>query len=198
MLLLLLQIQTLKADVCAIPCINPPFCVYLNFFGGPNWLKIDAFDPSPTTNLGFFAGASLGAPLGCCSYWLTYTRMEVEYAIRKNQLRTISDGLVTETLFGSASTNSWMVDLYQDIPIPHCYLTPYIGVGAGYSYRNTLSEVVAFTGENDRSNGFAWQVIGGLSIPVNIATLLSVEYRYFVSPQYLHQQDLALTLRYYY
>lgn len=194
------------ADDCGLPlcgyipetyCVNPPLCCYLNFFGAPNWLAISGFDSHVSTKLGFMAGCGLGFQLGCYTPWLTYTRIEVEYSIRKNQLNHFDNNIVTQELYGSAATNAWMVDIYQDIPL--CRWTiPYIGAGVGYSYRNRLKEVVVLSGIQDRCRGFAWQLIGGLSTPVNVATLLSVEYRYFNSPTNLHQQSIGLALRYLY
>lgn len=178
-------------------CWNPPLTCYINYFGAPNWAQVDGFDCKVTTKLGFMAGAGLGLQLGCCCNALSYTRLEVEYSIRKNQLNEVKSELLTEELHGSASTNCWMVDLYQDLPFfPNCYFFPFVGVGAGYSYRNTMKEVELFCGEEDVSDGFAWQVIAGISTYVNIATLLSVEYRYFTSPTNLHQQTVGLSLRY--
>lgn len=178
-------------------CINPPLCCYINFFGAPNWANISGFDGHVTTKLGFLAGAGLGFQLGCYSRLLTYTRLEVEYSIRKNQLNQYKNDIVDEELYGSAATNCWMVDLYQDFPICR-YTIPFVGVGAGYSYRNTLKELAVYSGIQDKSDGFAWQVVAGLTTPVNIATFLSVEYRYFTSPKYLRQQSVGLSLRYLY
>lgn len=177
-------------------CWNPPLTCYINYFGAANWAQIDGFDCKVSTKLGFLAGAGLGLELGNWHPFLSYSRLEVEYSIRKNQLSKAENDIFIAPLHGSASTNAWMVDYYQDFPFFCGYFIPFVGAGAGYSYRNTLKELELFAGEKDISNGYAWQVIAGISTFVNIATLLSVEYRYFNSPRNLHQQSVGLSLRY--
>jgi opacity protein-like surface antigen len=179
-------------------CWNPPLNCYINFFGAANWCQVDSFDANVSTKLGFLAGTGLGLQLG---YWfpaLPYSRLEVEYSIRKNQLWKVENGGIILPLNGSASTNCWMVDFYQDFPFFGGYFFPFVGAGAGYSYRNSMKEVEIFTGEKDKSDGFAWQIVTGVSTFVNIATLLSLEYRYFSSPRNLQQQSVGLSLRYLY
>lgn len=171
---------------------------YLHFIGGANWMTGSQFPCSVDYDTGFYAGAAGGYNFRRSCSWYRYNRFEVEYTIRKNQLDSYKDSAIHTALEGSAAINSWMVNVYQDIPWRVGEASPYLGGGIGYSYRNRFTELEAVYGGSDKNNGFTWQLIAGFSLPVNVAALLDVEYRFFASPGDLYNHSLGLGLRYLY
>lgn len=171
---------------------------YLHFFGGANWMTDRHSTCFVDAETGFYAGASMGYDFRKSCRWYRYNRFEVEYTIRKNQLNSYNDGAVVTSLNEGAVNNSWMVNLYQDIPFCVGEASPYCGGGIGYSYFSRLKEFDDVCGIIRNNNGFAWQVIAGFSLPVNVATLLEVDYRFFVTTGDLYNHSLGLALRYRY
>ncbi len=133
---------------------------YLGLEGGATW-RDDAdtegardteFD-NPGWLGGFFGGYDFGGP-----------RLELELVYRGNNPETNVGGYVHQ---GAA-----MLNLLYDISIPGFPVTPYIGVGGGYSYAE-------YTGVDDDDWVFAYQGIAGVSYDITRNISVFVDYRYF-------------------
>ena len=117
-------------------------------------------------------------------------RVEAEGNFRENDVRKISgfNGLnLTNRAGGSQRTYGAMGNIYYDFNIPYFpWFTPYVGVGAGYAWRDFQGVTAGTTGgQTLRSGGtegaFAYQGIAGGAF--NITSVpglaLTAEYRYF-------------------
>ncbi len=132
-----------------------------------------------------FAGVfSIGYGLG------NGIRIEAEGNYRENDFRKFSgfNGLgLTNRAGGSQRTYGAMANIFYDFTIPALpWFTPYVGVGAGYAWRE-FQGLTASTigGSTVRSGGteanFAYQGIAGVAFPIaSVPGLaLTTEYRYF-------------------
>ena len=117
-------------------------------------------------------------------------RIEAEGNYRENDVRKISgfNGLgVTNRASGSQRTYGVMANVYYDFNIPYLpWFTPYVGVGAGYAWRDFQGVTAPTTGGlTIRSGGteanFAYQGIAGGAFNITSVPGLAVtaEYRYF-------------------
>ena len=117
-------------------------------------------------------------------------RIEAEGNYRQNDFRKISgfSGLgLTNQASGSQRTYGAMANIFYDFNIPYLpWFTPYVGVGAGYAWREFQTLRAPTTGGLTlRSGGteanFAYQGIVGAAFPITSVPglALTTEYRYF-------------------
>lgn len=133
---------------------------------------------------GYTAVLSVGYGLG------NGVRLEVEGNYRENDVRKVSgfNGLgLSARADGTQRTYGVMANAFYDFYIPAIsFVTPYVGVGAGYAWREWEGVNARTLGNlTTRSNGteanFAYQAIGGLAYPIASVPGLTftTEYRYF-------------------
>lgn len=185
---------------------------YVQLFGGGNWASLDNGNKFKPANLHFKDGYIVGAALGY-RIWGSF-RMEAEYAYRYNKLnlsiRHIDEDMRPSRMRGTGKvdTSTALANLLWDIPIGEWGFAPYIGAGVGYgwsNYRssgslrveanNEISHIEIPKGRNN-ANGFAWQAIGGVSVPLTLCIDLGIEYRYCKSSQHLRNQSVVLASKY--
>jgi opacity protein-like surface antigen len=90
---------------------------------------------------------------------------------------------------GQLETSSVMINAFYDFDLDNAF-TPYIGIGIG----NANSDVVYAPSNtpvlNGRENGFAWQVIGGVSYELTDTLDLFANYRYFSAEDFSVRSSL--------
>jgi opacity protein-like surface antigen len=107
--------------------------------------------------------------------WQNGIRTEVEFGYRDADLHSLNGVPVS----GDASTNSVMVNALYDIDT-NSRITPYVGggIGAGYQDWNNVHDATFANSAHLHDSGFQWQLIGGVSLPVDRHFSLFAEYRY--------------------
>ncbi|WP_421995383.1 OmpA family protein [Roseococcus sp.] len=187
----------LTAGVFAFPMLaqaQPITGLYVGAGAGMNFVENGTFlsdrplaagaraNGFPTTGTGGFetglaAVASIGWGFG---FGL---RVELEGNYRRNE--AASAGSVNGS--GTAQSYGVMGNVLYDIALPFApWVTPYVGGGVGYIWRNADSVAAVSPGRgaglvsSDTQGVFAYQAIGGLAFPVSAMPGLSVtlEYRY--------------------
>ena len=156
--------------------------------------------PSLKTDTGFVVSGAVGYGLG------NGLRVEGEYSYRQNKFTSFARPNAAAAGFATAGgdeqKHTAMVNVLYDfdpnvlglgfVPFP---ITPYVGVGAGYSWvQNQNSRITGFSGNvtgfpngyrtllrtNDGDSSFAYQAIVGAAFPVAAVPGLSLtaEYRF--------------------
>jgi opacity protein-like surface antigen len=183
-LLAVLLLAAAPASAQVAPIFNGS---YLALSGGLVDLEdaqIDYGGALPGGNIQFDSGWAVSGAAG----WrvLRFYRAEFEISHRENDLRDEDfgpDGKMTST--------TYMVNGYFDVPVdPYSGLVPYIGLGAGRAQFTHHIVVGGSTFSNSNSHAFAYQVIGGLEVPI-IARRMSAtfEYRYLATTHPLFQDQ---------
>ncbi|WP_353226533.1 OmpA family protein [Novosphingobium sp.] len=160
---------------------------YLTFEGGAvkqehaNVSLQGAYDHTDHFDTGWEAGGALGYDFG-------HFRLEAEGFYDRSPLKgqDIPAGLVTpayslnRSTGVSGNTNTYAVMGNALIGLGHWGgIKAYVGGGAGYA-RVTLNEYTAgLVPVADRADGFAWQGLAGLTVPISHNIDLGVRYRYF-------------------
>ena len=100
-----------------------------------------------------------------------YVRLESELAYSSHDI-SASTGAT-----GSVATTTEIINILADIPI---YSDWKLSVGAGIGAGSVKANVVAapFTVAVGQKTGFAWQAIGGLTVPVSPQVDLFADYHY--------------------
>lgn len=170
------EVECLKCDTNS---------VYGGVFGGFDQLSIDYNRATISYNPKFTGGFCLGVK------FLSYFRLEGEYAYRKSQLSFPTHGLRLDIYSG-------MSNLCLEFPIGRW--TPYLGGGLGYA--KTMVKVTP-TYENgffrNTSQTFAWQLFYGLNYRICEKVDLGMRWTYFSSERdKMFHESLALTLNRYF
>lgn len=179
-------------DYCYIT--DPRF--YARVFGGANYLQTSKNnDVKADYNTGYILSGALGYN------WCYGLRAEVEYAYRRNTLRKVHFFGRSFDLNGHFQSSSYMANLLWDISLGSwgCGwgLKPYIGAGIGYDTLRSRGEQDGFSFNENKKNGFAWQLIAGLGYEIFCNTDLSVEYRFHKGPIHnLYSHSIGLGLKY--
>jgi opacity protein-like surface antigen len=175
---------------------------YVNVAGGANWLGDNAFsDVTSTTsqtttldfandpNIGFVLSAAVGMHLNNVLQGL---RVEGELAYRENDVDAQWTSSITgATLDALASDNgvsqyqhnafSIMANAWYDFQVAG--LKPYVGGGIGWADVEADGVYQGKTaGHSFSESGFAWQLGGGLHMPIDEKLTLGIGYRYFSGP----------------
>lgn len=152
------------------------------FFGTPvggGKLKLDT---------GFRAGVGGGFQV---TDWFA---PELELGFTENRIHSINVGSshVHDAWFGNVP---FLVNAKFQLPISRCPVTPYVGVGAGFS--ETIFDAdfirindVSISG-NDADTVFAWQAFAGLRFAINEQMGVGLEYRYFEADPASFHADFA-------
>lgn len=186
---LLITLAILLTSVCAYASEG----YYAGALGGFNYLQ-EEYGLHP--DLGFAAGGFVGYK------FYSGIRIEVEGTVRKNPLKgdvtlMVPDyGPLRTHITGHLKTASAMGNLLIE-PFTSSTSSPYIGIGAGYTYlsEKLTAEGIEFRGYN---HNFAWQMILGVFKPLFDDVGIGIEYRYFDPGLHQHNHSGLLSLRSYF
>lgn len=166
---------------------------YVGAQGGLNFLNCHFLKKN---HCGFTEGYNIGAVGGYV--WTNGLRIEAEITYRDNNYRLhgVNEDSEETTFHGHVNTWSGMGNGYYEFPI--CIsesITPYFGAGIGFDrvHQAIKMERNHFKGHN---TGFAWQLMGGVNLCLFENTLISLEYKFHMSPlRRGHQlQNQSITL----
>lgn len=175
---------------------------YVNVAGGANWLGDNAFsDVTSTTsqtttldfandpNIGFVLSAAVGMHLNNVLQGL---RVEGELAYRENDVdaqwvssitSATIDALASDSGVAQYQHNAFsiMANVWYDFQVAG--LKPYVGGGIGWADVEADGVYQGKTaGQSFSESGFAWQLGGGLHLPIDEKLTLGIGYRYFSGP----------------
>lgn len=155
---------------------------YVGGITGLNW--VDTFRD---THLGYMVGGSVGYRLP------ENFRVEAEVSYRNNRFKKESS-----THTGRLTTVSYMAHLLYDFPCSWV-VQPYAGFGLGYAHQKEAHKF--FVDEDTfrdhfKRNGFAWDLIAGVAVPVCNNIDLDFQYRYFHNRARVEENSLCTGLRY--
>ena len=127
---------------------------------------------------GWGASAALGNQVGP-------VHLELEAVYRNLTPNKIVSGATTNVR-GNVEVIAPMANVILDFPldnyVPESFITPFIGAGIGGMYAQIDPQGTGIPiGESD-SWGFAYQLMGGLSVPVMNNVTMRIAYRYLSSP----------------
>jgi opacity protein-like surface antigen len=72
-----------------------------------------------------------------------------------------------------------MANLYWDAPLPDIIVRPFVGVGLGGAYIDTHDSIGTAPVLSTDNWHFAWQLMGGVALPLSQTSRLTGMYRYF-------------------
>lgn len=125
-------------------------------------------------------------------------RLEGEFGYRYNHLCRLNYCGTNYHVCGHLETFSGLANIYYDFPV--CwYIKPYVGAGLGYAHVNHRLHIGNLCNK-ECDDGFAWQVMAGLTYSICSNMDLSAEYRFFRNENFNHLQNHAIggSLRYYF
>jgi OOP family OmpA-OmpF porin len=111
-------------------------------------------------------------------------RIELEGSYRHSSITGLSGTNLPTTGSGQMQTYGAMANVLFDMDIGSPWIYPYVGGGLGYGWERLNSVSFAQPGQgftvSGTEGGFAWQAMGGVSLPVWRVPGLSItaEYRY--------------------
>ena len=160
---------------------------YISAFGGVSSLSstihtrfLGTLHSDDRYKLGYNAGGRIG-------YKSNPMRYEFEYTyVHANAKSFLLDGVEPINIGGQASAHIPMVNLYYDFPEFLDAISPFIGIGIGYSLMKTsLTSSGLLTGTSSSitffsqtANQFAYQGIAGLTYNFSENYAISANYRY--------------------
>jgi len=111
-------------------------------------------------------------------------RAEGEFAWRKNDIKEISFGGVTDPLDGESTSMALMANGYYDFRMVSPTFVPYVGGGLGFA--RVSAEVVdptvgGGTVIDDSDMVFAYQFAAGVGIVLNPQVTIDLGYKYFAT-----------------
>jgi opacity protein-like surface antigen len=177
---------------------SPKEGCYLGALGGANFVQATKrFGAEAHYNTGYAVGGFVGYE------WCTGVRAEAEFSFRHNKLKSMKFAGQPFDLHGYLNTTAYMGNVLFDIPprwnpfVCWC-LTPYIGGGVGYSQQHIkiCDDDIVSKGRND---GFAWQLIGGVSYEVMEWIDLALEYRFYKGhAERIYNHTVAISARHHF
>lgn len=152
---------------------------YAGAFAGANFLQTNK---RHHVDVDFDTGYAVGL-IGGYS-WCNGLRAEGEITYRYNKLKSVK--FFDERFHVKGHLHSWsyMVNGFYDFQIGSCWnIVPYIGAGIGYSnqelklgHRGSSSSSDETRRHHGKKNGFAWQVLAGLTYVIDCHWDASLEY----------------------
>jgi opacity protein-like surface antigen len=145
---------------------------------------INGKDNSTTPPTSIKAGAGTGG--GASVYWgwhLPYGfKTELELLYRYQPLSDLSAAGSSVTLGGYAQTFAPMANVYWTLPLSEVGVSPFVGGGVGYAWNelgvNNIAGVALPATAHDDNWRFAYNLMAGLSVPVNEGVRLTGMYRW--------------------
>lgn len=169
--------QTLECDNLCEPGCESTTDFYAGILGGANFIQ-------SKTNGGIKSNFQTGYVVaGFLGYrWCYGLHLEIEYAFRRNPLKSVHFFGRKFSIHGHFRSSSYMANLLWDIPLTtwSCNfwnIQPYIGGGIGYDTQKIHggSENLII---NQKKNHFAWQAVAGLDYPMFCNANISLEYEF--------------------
>ncbi len=163
---------------------------YVSSIIGVNFLDFDT-PLKPDTHPGFVLGVSSGVKLD------NWFRIESEITFRRNSIKyDLTDGIDTVNFKGTNYITTVMFNGIWEL-VQNCMFTPYVGGGIGYAAVSHMAADDDFFLGN-QSDNFAWQVITGISYPLDDVSDVALEYRYLVPTSKLVNHDLVFAVKRYF
>jgi opacity protein-like surface antigen len=177
---------------CACPQ-EVPSCTsyYVSIFGAPNFMEVQNHHHLHLTiDTGYVGAFAIG-------YAFNPFRLEGEVSYRWNQISKKQESSGSSRTQAKPHTDSlfWMINSYYDC-CWSCYLTPYIGLGIGFGNLKTHAPSDHQINNHIRSNGIAFQTIGGIKTRIWGNIDLAIEYRYLAAHSHVVEQSAGLALSY--
>jgi opacity protein-like surface antigen len=173
---------------------------YIGIMGGGNG-RLDLKSPKAEAEYGYYVGGSIGFR------FLSLLRIEEELSFQRSRIDSVEKREIHfHHVKGDIKVWSLMTNLFVDLDCPF-FITPYFGGGIGYentkgNWRGEWVEITHHiqkhhTQEDFQKNGFAWQLIAGVKLPICLDVETGLEYRYFKIPDGSanHRFGLALTIQ---
>jgi len=113
-----------------------------------------------------------------------YLRSSIDFTFRSGQI-TSATGNVT----GDMEVYSLLKNVHLDFPVRSSGLRPYVGLGAGIAYSDSVGTFAGLPAQIEGDTTFAWQALGGLAYKVSRMGAFYAEYRFFST------QELELVTR---
>lgn len=146
----------------------------------PNY-EYDPATSAPSNNIpidwDLESGWSLGGGVGKYSGLFGGSRFELEGTYLSNEVNSvIYDGFALPANF-DIKTKALMVNYLKEVPLGAA--TGYFGGGIGWAWTKMDGDIdtIQYSSSDD---GFAWQLIAGIDIPVTERLALFTQYRYLV------------------
>lgn len=149
---------------------------YVGGFAGANWIQ----DYTKNYDFSYKVGYTYGGAFGyrwACSGW----RVEGEFTYRKNTIKHMSIRHLNLEFSNHGHQSYWsgMGNIIYDFCLPQTWITPFIGVGAGwYEQKINVSDNRQFHA-CDRGNDIAWQFLTGIAYEVNTCYSVLISYCLF-------------------
>ena len=140
-------------------------------------------------NTGFKATAAVGVEVN-------NFRTEIEYSYRETGLDYVEVSGIKVDIGGNANVNSLMGNFYYSF-LGGGILSPYAGVGFGMAWEElSIDEVVGIDIPEERGEeeGFAYQLMVGVTAKIIDRLSSDIEYRYFEA-NYTETHEIGVNLR---
>jgi len=181
-------------------CSENPCCIsnknfYAKIFSGANFLQNTSLDGNDAR---YRVGYIIAGSLGYC--WRYGLQLEVEYAYRRNGIKSIEFVTEGSSDHGHFQTSSYMANLLWDVPLSSwgCAfwnIQPFVGAGIGYDLQrmHSSNSLVIF---NQKWKHFSWQVMAGLDYPIFRNTEITLEYKFHQGICHFYNHSVGVGLIY--
>lgn len=123
------------------------------------------------------AGWTMGGGVGRYSGLFGGSRFELEGTYLSNSVDSLTYHNFQLPANFDLDTTAVMVNYLKEVPLGRC--TGYFGGGVGWGWTSMDGDIATIQ-YGDSSDGFAWQLIAGIDIPVTERLALFTQYRYLV------------------
>lgn len=156
--------------------------------------EIEGREEEMDLDAGYKVGFALGAEKG-------NFRVETEFTYREATLGDLSYGKHELAADGNVNSKALMFNGFFNL-VDLEYLSPYIGAGVGISWEK--GEIHKLQGDKlkrikgqtyGKSDGFAFQFMGGFTAPFTDRLVSDIEYRYFEGDEF-SAHEMGANLRY--
>ena len=158
-------------------------------FGGANWAHTHVSLGDVEFDVGYIVGGSTGYR------WKCGLEVEAEVAYRRNHMDRFKFDRTNFHASGHLRKWTYMGNLKYYFPV-HWYITPNIGAGAGYGnqklFINSINGISI--GSHQKKEGFAWQVLAGLTCYLCRHLDLDLDYHYTVLKGRTHDNSFSAAL----
>lgn len=163
--------------------------VSLGAFGGANW----AHTPVPMGSVEFDAGYFFGGSLGYRWHW--GLELEGELGFRRNHFDEFKFNRIKFDASGHLRKWTYMGNIKYYLPV-HWYITPNVGLGAGYASQKIFFKSIngVSIGSHKKKEGYAWQVLAGLTCYLCKHLDLDIDYHYTVLKGSTHDNSVSAGL----
>lgn len=163
---------------------------YVGVLGGANFLQTSKHDG---VEFEFDTGYDVGGFLGyefCGGF-----AVEAEFTYRHNELRKVKFDCESVKAHGHFNSMSYMANVIYNWDLSRCWcipVTPYLGAGIGYAQQKlsypsedesdcgceSTCEDTCKDKNDNKKNGFAWQIIAGIGYKISPCFDIALDYRF--------------------